>query len=98
MIATMQAMPIQRIKRAHAGGIVEVAIWRVPEPVLPCIHHYKYRLVYVVAGERVVGFDNERGKGDHRHDRAVESDYHFINLETLLADFWRAVAETGDAS
>lgn len=94
----MQAMPIQRIKRTHVGGLVEVAIWRVPEPVPPCIHLYKYRLVYVVAGVRVVGFDNERGKGDHRHDRAVESGYHFINLETLLADFWRAVAETGDAS
>lgn len=94
----MKAMLIQRLKRTHADGLVEIAIWRAPEPVPPCGHPYKYRLVYVVAGVRVVGFDNERGKGDHRHDLGVESAYRFIDLETLLADFWRAVTETGDAT
>lgn len=92
----MKATPVQRIKRTHAGGIVEIAVWHTSAPVPPCAHHYKYRLVYVVGGMRVVGFDNERGKGDHRHDRGVESGYHFIDVSTLLADFWRAVAEQGD--
>jgi len=93
----MKAIPIQRLKRPHAGGIVEVNIWRVPEPVQPCRHHYKYRLVYIIGGVRVAGYDNERGKGDHRHDGNEESPYAFINVETLLADFWRIVEDRGDA-
>jgi len=67
----------------------------VPEPVPPCAHGYKYRLVYVVEGRRLVGFDNERGKGDHRHDGRREVPYAFVDVETLLADFWRAVEEKG---
>ncbi|MDD5298112.1 MAG: DUF6516 family protein [Rhodocyclaceae bacterium] len=88
----MKAIPIQRLKRANAVGVVEVNIWRVPDPVPPCRHLYKYRLVFVVGGERVIGFDNERGKGDHWHDGVRESPYLFVNVETLLSDFWRAVA------
>lgn len=62
-------------------------IWAVPSPVFPSRHAYKYRLVYIVAGERVIGYDNERGKGDHRHRRGAESPYIFQSLERLLADF-----------
>lgn len=91
----MKAIPIQRLKRPYAGGVVEVNIWRVPDPVPPCGHPYKYRLVFVIGGERVIGFDNERGKGDHRHDDGLESPYLFVNMETLLSDFWRAVAKRG---
>lgn len=39
------------------------------------------------------GFDNERGKGDHRHDGRREIPYAFVDVETLLADFWRAAEE-----
>jgi hypothetical protein len=39
------------------------------------------------AGERFVGFDNERGKGDHRHVLGVETVYRFTTLENLLRDF-----------
>lgn len=92
----MKAEPVQRLKRSHAGGVVEINIWRVAASVPPCEHGYKYRLVYVVAGRRVVGFDNERGKGDHRHDGDEESAYRFAGVEALLADFWQAVAEKGD--
>ncbi|MDP1605270.1 MAG: DUF6516 family protein [Rhodocyclaceae bacterium] len=91
----MVAIPIQRIKRAHAGGVVEINIWRVPDPVPPCAHHYKYRLVFVVAGKRLVGFDNERGKGGHRHAGDRETPCTFVDVETLLADFWRVVTEQG---
>ena len=91
----MNATLIQRIKRQYASGIVEIAIWKLPEPVMPCQHHYKYRLVYVVEGVRVVGYDNERGKGDHCHYRALESPYRFDSLENLLADFWADVEKGG---
>lgn len=95
MLGPMPAIPVQRLKRPHAGGVVEINIWCVPEPVPPCSHHYKHWLAYIVGGRRVVGFDNERGKGDHRHDNGRETAYAFVDVGTLVADFWRAVAEQG---
>ena len=53
----------------------------------PTTHGFKYRLVYVVGGERVVGFDNERGKGDHCHLEGIERPYCFITLDRLIEDF-----------
>ena len=56
-----------RSRNAHAGGVVEMVVWRVPRPVPPAAHAFKYRLVFFRGGERLVGYDNERGKGDHKH-------------------------------
>ena len=39
----------------------------------------------------MVGYDNERGKGDHRHLRGVETPYFFSNVELLMNDFWADV-------
>ena len=65
-IANMPAQLITRFKDITANGaILEVVVWKVPKPVPPTEHGYKYSAVYVVDGVRVVGFDNERGKGDH---------------------------------
>ena len=55
----MKATPVYSFKQAFGVGRIEGVIWQVPEPVPPSEHRYKYRLVYVVAGERVVGYDNE---------------------------------------
>lgn len=63
----MKAVELFRTKEAYGERFVETVIWRVPSPVPPSQHPYKYRLVYVVDGERRVGYDNERGKGDHKH-------------------------------
>jgi DNA-dependent RNA polymerase auxiliary subunit epsilon len=43
--------------------------------------------VYVRDGKRVVGFDNERGKGDRRHLEEKERAYHFESIDQLLDDF-----------
>ncbi len=69
------------------GSIVEVRIWSVPAPVPPSRHRYKYSLFYGLAGKRLVGFDNEKGKGDHKHVLGTQSPYMFVSLETLLNDF-----------
>jgi len=66
---------------------VQIVVWQVPQPVPPSTHHYKYSLVYIVEGRRVVGFDNERGKGDHRHFGDAEHPYTFTGLDALFADF-----------
>ena len=63
----MTATKLLHTKEEYAQGFVEIVIWRVPKLVLPSEHSFKYRLVYIVDGERIVGYDNERGKGDHTH-------------------------------
>ena len=57
-------------------------------------HRIKCRLVYVVGGERVVGYDNERGKGDHKHIHGVQVPYRFKDVPTLIHDFLQDVGET----
>ena len=91
----MKAAPVFQFKESRHGGTVEIVIWRLPEPVPPCTHTYKYRMVFVQDGRRIVGFDNERGKGDHRHLHGVESPYRFVDVKTLPADFWREVDARG---
>ena len=76
-----------KTRQTHGEGVVEMVVWRVPSPVSPSEHGFKYRLVYVVDGQRLVGYDNERGKGDHRHLGAMEVAYRFVDVAKLLADF-----------
>jgi hypothetical protein len=40
---------------------------------------------------REVGYDNERGKGDHRHFQGAETAYAFSTVEQLMADLWADV-------
>lgn len=68
-------------------AFVEVAIWRVREPLRPAEHPFKYRLAYVVAGKCVLRYDNERGKGDHRHFGPLQAPYAFSTPDQLLTDF-----------
>ncbi len=61
-------------------------------PNLPAsAHRFKYRLYYGAAGVNRVRYDNERGKGDHRHLNEREEDYVFTTVDNLLADFERDV-------
>ena len=46
---------------------------------------------HVVAGVCVLRYDNEAGKGDHRHMGEVETEYAFTGAERLLTDFWNDV-------
>lgn len=93
ILATMKASLIRRIKEVYGQGVIEGVIWEVPKPVPPSAHRIKYRLVYVVEGKRLVGYDNERGKGDHKHIGAVEAPYRFKDVPTLIRDFLRDVKE-----
>lgn len=88
----MKAMLLARSKEVRDDGtIVEVVIWELPEPLPPCQHRYKYRLFYGSRGEERVRYDNERGKGDHRHLSGREAEYRFVSVEQLLDDFERDV-------
>jgi hypothetical protein len=70
---------------------VEIVVWRLPRPARGSSHRFKYRLALVRGGICVLRYDNEAGKGDHRHVRNVEEPYAFADTDTLLADFWRDV-------
>lgn len=69
------------------GSIVEMKIWQLPEPLPGSEHLLKYSLFYGRPGQRRVGYDNERGKGDHRHFRGREEAYAFSTPEQLIEDF-----------
>ncbi len=75
-----------------ADAFVDVVVWKVPEPVSPSAHAFRYRLVYVVGGACVLRYDNERGKGDHRHTERTEAPYASTTPDQLLADFAADVA------
>jgi hypothetical protein len=86
----MKAVALLRTRIAFSEiAFVELSIWKVPKPVAGSSHSFKYRLAYVVNGICVVRYDNEAGKGDHRHFGAEEIVYSFQTPEKLVADFER---------
>ena len=68
-------------------GIIEMTIWRLPAASAERPHGLKYSLYYGKGGQRIVGYDNEKGKGDHRHLGNREEPYIFTTVEALIADF-----------
>jgi hypothetical protein len=90
----MKAELVFRLKHElDDGSIVEMVIWRVPHTVPGSHHGFKYRLYFGSGGKRLVGYDNEREKGDHRHALGRELPYRFTSPERLIADFLADVEE-----
>lgn len=69
------------------GAIVEMTIWQLSKASPARPHGLKYSLFFGRNGSHIVGYDNERGKGDHRHVGEVETRYRFASVEKLVADF-----------
>ena len=92
-VSKMKALPLVRRRVAIAAdAFVEVVIWQVPIPVSPSLHRFKYRLAYIVDDRCVLRYDNERGKGDHRHSETAEAPYVFLTPDRLMSDFEADVA------
>ncbi|HRJ51274.1 MAG TPA: DUF6516 family protein [Candidatus Thiothrix moscowensis] len=90
----MKAVKLLDSKHAFDdGAIQQLVIWELPEPVLGSQHRYKYRLYYGKGGERIVGYDNERGKGDHKHIRGEQYAYTFTGIDDLVRDFLQDLKE-----
>ncbi len=84
---------VKHIKiREDTGNIMEVKLWQV-DPSLDKPHGYKYSLVYIAKGKRVIGYDNAEGKGDHRHYKDSEGPYQFKDLRTLARDFYKDITK-----
>jgi hypothetical protein len=89
----MKATPILNKRVADAdGGFAEYVVWLLPKPLPPSEHAFKYRLAYVKNRECVVRYDNELGKGDHRHFGSQETPYAFSTPRKLIADFETDIA------
>lgn len=80
------------------SAFAELVLWRLPKPIEGSVHGFKYRLAYVVLRECVLRYDNEVGKGDHRHVGGVESAYTFSTPEQLIADFQHDIERWNDES
>jgi hypothetical protein len=85
----MQARLIYRERFIYSDGAIrEMVLWKLPRKTSERPHGLKYRLYYGLAdGTCVIRYDNEAGKGDHRHSKDREERYRFKDVETLLADF-----------
>lgn len=88
----MKATELFRQRIVYAENrFAELVLWRLPQPLAGSKHSFKYRLAYVVNEECVLRYDNEAGKGDHRHWGGKETHYRFSTPEKLLGDFQRDI-------
>ena len=89
----MKAVQLFHHRMAYAETtFAELVLWRVAKPVAGSSHLFKYRLAYVVNGLCVLRYDDETGKGDHRHFGTKKSAYAFTTVEKLVADFQHDIA------
>ena len=84
-------------KRLADSLFKEVRVWRLPRPLPGSDHPFKYRLALVHAERCVLRYDNERGKGDHKHIGDQESALPFTSMPQLLIDFDRDIQRWRDA-
>jgi len=82
-------------KELEEGGFIDLILWKVPSRATGRPHGYKYRLAYERDGRCVLRYDNETGKGDHRHIGSREEPYTFTTIDALLKDFMRDVRALG---
>ena len=75
------------------NAFIELVVWDVPTEVAGSDHQYKYRLALIVDQVCVMRYDNERGKGSHKHIGDEEIDYTFVDIKTLIDDFLKDVEE-----
>jgi hypothetical protein len=62
-----------------------MTIWEVASPVVGSAPKLKYSLCYGANGKRLVGYDDERSKGDHRHIGDRQERYLFETVEIITS-------------
>jgi hypothetical protein len=77
-------------------AFAELVLWELPEPLSGSKLAYKYRLVFVVEGACVLRYDNESGKGDHKHVDDKQVKYRFVSVDKLVVDFFEDVKRWRD--
>lgn len=88
IVCHMKAILAFHDKQVLPGGVmIEMRIWRGPEPVSDSAHSLKYRLSYGLPGKSLVGYENEHDNGDYRHFQGKEERCAFKTVEQLVKDF-----------
>lgn len=89
----MKAVEFIRTRIPYSeSAFAELLLWRLPKAIEGSAHRFKYRLAFVVHGVCVLRYDNEAGKGDHRHFAGKERAYVFTTPDKLIADFQNDIA------
>lgn len=91
----MGATLIHRSKETRVDGVtIEMVIWSVDPAVPGSAHEYKYRFYAGRAGHTLVRYDNEAGKGDHKHVGAdeIEVPFRFVSMQQVVAEFLADIA------
>ena len=83
----MAARMLFHHKEIRGDVIIEMVIWQLPEVTAQRPHGLKYRFYCGTADACLVRYDNESGKGDHRHYGEWEEIYVFQSIERLVEDF-----------
>lgn len=98
IITYVKAEPYLIRKRGYPNGdIIEIKIWRI-EKGKDKPHGFKYSLVFIRGGKRIIGYDNAEGKEDHRHYEGKEYAYEFDDIDKLIDDFFNDVRGYRDES
>lgn len=93
----MKAIELFRQRIVYAENrFAELVLWRIARPVVGSMHPFKYRLAYVVNEVCVLRYDNEEGKGDHRHWGEKENNYDFSTPKKLIEDFQHDIERWND--
>lgn len=88
----MKAKNLLKTKRHLSETVfIDLKVWQVPSNVPGSQHIFKYSLALVSKDVCVLRYDNEAGKGDHKHIGSTELPYVFVGLDTLQKDFWKDV-------
>ena len=88
----MNAVQLIRTRIIYSEtAFAELVLWQLPKPLVGSTHQFKYRLAYVMHERCVVRYDNEAGKGDHRHFSKSETRYKFTTPVKLIADFQKDI-------
>jgi hypothetical protein len=77
------------------GAIMKLVVWRLPHATPDRPHGLKYRLYFGRDGHCLVRYDNESGKGDHRHINGRELSYRFSSMTKLRQDFAADIKKYG---
>jgi hypothetical protein len=88
IISNMKAVQLLSTRIIYSDvAFAELVLWQLPVPLSGSAHRFKYRLAYIVRGVCVLRYDNEAGKGDHRHYGGEETSYRFAGPDKLVAAF-----------
>ena len=84
-------MFLDNVNKLGDDRFAEIVAWQLPQAAPGSAHGFKYRMALVVNEVCVLRYDNEAGKGDHKHLAGVEVAYVFSTLDQLVDDFWADV-------